>query len=120
MLVIGWIFSGGLRKRMKGNGATVVGGDDFDQRLLDLVSLRFKTKHGIDLRESPMTRGRLLRAVEDAKKTLSFEGVAKIEEEFIAEGKGVPLHLREEIDRTDYEDLIEPLLARTLRASTVR
>ena len=104
----------GVVEILASHGDTQLGGDDFDQRLLDLVSLRFKTKHNIDLRESPMTRGRLLRAVEDAKKTLSFEGVAKIEEEFIAEGKGVPLHLREEIDRTDYEDLIEPLLARTL------
>ncbi len=104
----------GVVEILASQGDTQLGGDDFDQLLLDYVSLRFKTKHHIDLRESPVGRGRLLRAVEDAKKALSFEGVAKIEEEFIAEGKGVPLHLREEIDRPDYEDLIEPLLSRTL------
>ena len=104
----------GVVEILASHGDTQLGGDDFDQRLLDFVCLRFKTKHQIDLRESSVARGRLLRAVEDAKKTLSFEGVAKIEEEFIADSKGVPLHLRDEIDRADYEDLIEPLLARTL------
>ena len=45
---------------------------------------------------------------------LSFEAIAQIEEEFIAEKNGVPIHLNVEIERDDYEELIEPLLAKTL------
>ena len=104
----------GVVEILASHGDTKLGGDDFDQLLLDMVCGRFQAKHGIDLRESAAARSRALRAVEDAKKRLSTEAVAAIEEEFIAEAKGVPLHLRLEIDRDEYEDLIEPLLNRTL------
>ena len=97
------------------HGDTHLGGDDFDQLLLDRVCDDFASEHGVDLRESPAARSRVLRAVEEAKKTLSYESVARIEEEFIAEKKGVQLHLDREILRADYEELIEPLLEKTLR-----
>jgi molecular chaperone DnaK len=104
----------GVVEILASHGDTHLGGDDFDQRLLDFVSDRFQTKHGIDLRESPVARSRLLRAVEDAKKQLSFEAVTTIAEEFIAEKNGVPLNLNLEVSRYEYEELIEPLLAKTL------
>jgi molecular chaperone DnaK len=91
-----------------------LGGDDFDQLLLDHVCHRFRDEHGVDLRDSPSARGRVLRAVEEAKKVLSTEAAARIEEEFIAESGGVPLHLRMEIGRPEYEELIEHLVSRTL------
>ena len=107
---------GGVVEILSSHGDTHLGGDDFDQLLLDFVCDRFRDEHGVDLRESPAARGRVLRAVEEAKKALSSEAVARVEEEFIAESgdAGVPLHLRMEIDRPDYEELIEPLLTKTL------
>jgi molecular chaperone DnaK len=105
---------GGVVEILASHGDTHLGGDDFDQRLLDYVCDRFLTEHGIDLRDTLVAKSRVLRAVEEAKKTLSFEAIARIEEEFIAEKNGVPLHLKMEIERGDYEELIEPLMAKTL------
>jgi len=105
---------GGVVEILASHGDTQLGGDDFDQLLLDLICDRFQQQHGVDLRAEPVARSRVLRAAEDAKKALSAEAVAPIAEEFIAEAKGVPLHLRMEVDRPDYEALIEPLLDRTL------
>jgi molecular chaperone DnaK len=105
---------GGVVEILASRGDTQLGCDDFDQLLLDMVCDRFKKQHGIDLRASIAARSRVLRAVEDAKKMLSTEAIAPLEEEFIAEAKGVPLHLRMEVERDEYEALIEPLLAKTL------
>jgi len=105
---------GGVVEILASHGDTHLGGDDFDQRLLDHVADRFLSEHGIDLRDTPISRSRLLRAVEEAKKMLSFDVVVKIEEEFIAENKGLPLHLNLELERLEYETLIEPLLVKTL------
>jgi molecular chaperone DnaK len=104
----------GVVEVLASHGDTHLGGDDFDQRLLDLVCDRFQRQHGVDLRASPVPRSRLLRTVEAAKKQLSSEAVVTIAEEFIAELKGVPLHLKQELSRPEYEDLIAPLLAKTL------
>ena len=105
---------GGVVEILASHGDTHLGGDDFDQLLMDFLCDRFQQKHGVDLRAEPVARSRVLRAAEDAKKALSAEAVATIAEEFIAETDGVPLHLRMEVDRPDYEALIEPLLDRTL------
>lgn len=105
---------GGVIEILASHGDTQLGGDDFDQKLLDFVCDKFQYEHKIDLRTIPIARSRTLRAVEDAKKALSTEPIATIEEEFIAEADGVPLHLKMEIERYEYESLIEPLLARTL------
>ena len=96
------------------HGDTQLGGDDFDQLLLDLVANKFADEHGLDLREIPTAKSRLLQAVEAAKMRLSTEAYTTIAEEFIAERNGQPLNLHMEIDRTDYETLIEPLLRKTL------
>lgn len=105
----------GVVEILASHGDTQLGGDDFDQRLLDFVCDRFQTEHGIDLRESLGARSRVLAAVEEAKKRLSSEPVATIEEAFIAEKNGVPLNLSVEVERGEYEELIEPLLAKTLK-----
>lgn len=104
----------GVVEILASHGDTQLGGDDFDQRLLDYVCDDFQKRYGIDLRDSIVARSRVLHAVEEAKKRLSFDAVTSIEEEFLAEKNGVPLHLRMEIERYTYEDLIEPLLAKTL------
>jgi len=104
----------GVVEVLASHGDTQLGGDDFDELLLDHVGDQFAEEHGVDLRQSLVSKSRVLRAVEEAKKALSFEAVASIEEEFIAEKDGVPLHLKREIKRSEYEALIEPLLQKTL------
>jgi molecular chaperone DnaK len=96
------------------HGDTQLGGDDFDQFLLDHICNNFAMEHGIDLRESLATKARVLRAAEEAKKRLSYEAVTTIEEEFISDKAGKPLNLVMEITRLEYERLILPLLHKTL------
>ena len=105
----------GVVEVLSSHGDTHLGGDDFDQLLLDLVSDDFLREHEVDLRESLTSRSRVLRAVEEAKRRLSSEPAVEIVEEFIVEKQGSSLHLRRELRRTEYEDLIEPMLAKTLQ-----
>jgi molecular chaperone DnaK len=96
------------------HGDTQLGGDDFDDLLLKHVCDKFQAEHGLDLRANLVAKARVLRAVEAAKRTLSFHPVARLEEEFIAEKDGTALHLNEELTRELYEALIRPLLDRTM------
>jgi molecular chaperone DnaK len=96
------------------HGDTQLGGDDFDQLLLDHICDTFSRKQGTDLRQSLAAKARVLRAAEDAKKRLSSEAVTTIEEEFVAEKDGKALNLVMEIHRHEYEELIGPLLGKTL------
>ncbi len=105
---------GGVVEIQSSHGDVQLGGDDFDQLLLDFVCDGFAAEHGVDLRRSAAARARVLRAVEQAKRRLSDFAVAVVEEEFIAERDGRPLNLVMEIKRVEYEQLIRPLLARTL------
>src|SRR5438105_2010745 len=104
----------GVVEVLASHGDTQLGGDDFDDLLLNLVCDRFQQEHGVDLRASLVSRARVLRAVEAAKRHLSYHPFARIEEEFIAEKAGEALHLNMELSRTEYEGLIQPLLDRTM------
>ncbi|HEV3258136.1 MAG TPA: Hsp70 family protein [Gemmataceae bacterium] len=104
----------GVVEVLASHGDTQLGGDDFDDLLLKHVCDRFQAEHGVDLRGIVVARARVLRAVEAAKRHLSFHPFARIEEEFIAEKEGRALHLNLEISRQDYEDMIRPLLDRTM------
>jgi molecular chaperone DnaK len=104
----------GVVEVLASHGDTQLGGDDFDDLLLNLVAERFQTEHAIDLRDNLVSKARVLRAVEAAKRHLSYHPFARIEEEFIAEKEGQALHLNLEISRTEYEGLIQPLLDRTI------
>lgn len=105
---------GGVVEVLSSHGDTQLGGDDFDDLLLNAVADDFQEMYDFDLRTNRVSRARLLRAVEDAKKRLSDHPFARIEEEFIAEKDGVPLHLSTEVSRDEYEELIRPLTDRTL------
>lgn len=104
----------GVFEVLASHGDTQLGGDDFDELLLNHVADEFLDMYGADLRANRQSRARLLRSVEDAKKKLSDHPFARIEEEFIAEIDGVPLHLDTEIERSTFEELIHPLLKRTM------
>ncbi len=104
----------GVVEVLSSHGDTQLGGDDFDDLLLALVCDRFQQEHGVDLRANLVPRSRVLRAVEAAKRQLSFHPFARIEEEFIAEKDGQALHLNMELTRGEFETLIQPLLDRTM------
>src|SRR3954464_1605470 len=104
----------GVVEVLSSHGDTQLGGDDFDDLLLNLVCDRFRQEHDIDLRANLVSKARVLRAVEAAKRHLSAHPFARLEEEFIAEKDGQALHLNLEISRAEYEGLIQPLLDRTM------
>src|ERR1700681_2444283 len=104
----------GVIEVLASHGDTQLGGDDFDELLLGHVAGRFREQHGVDLSDNLFARARLLRAVEDAKKHLSFHPFARLEEEYIAQKDRQALHLSLEIVREEYEELIRPLLTRTM------
>ena len=105
----------GVVEVLASHGDTQLGGDDFDSLLMDHVCEKFAEEHGIDLREIPTARSRLLQAVEEAKKKLSFEPFTPLAVEFIAEKDNLPLNLSMQLSRLDYEGQIEPLLSKTIR-----
>src|SRR4051794_2088717 len=104
----------GVVEVLSSHGDTQLGGDDFDELLLNLLCNNFQRDHGIDLRADLVTRSRVLRAAEEAKKRLSSEPFTRVQEEFIAEKNGQPLHLDQEVSRAEYEELIHPLIRRTM------
>lgn len=104
----------GVIEVLASHGDTQLGGDDFDALLLDHVCEHFQNEHGIDLRTVPVARSRMLQAVERAKQELSNEAFVEIAEEFIVEKDGKPLNLQLELDRHNYEDMIYPLLEKTI------
>ncbi len=95
------------------HGNTHLGGDDFDERLARLVAERFEKQHGIDLQKDRRAWARLLRASEMAKITLSDHPFAWIKEEYIAEKRGIPLHLEYEVSRHEFEEAIDDLIHQT-------
>ncbi|MBW2094569.1 MAG: Hsp70 family protein [Deltaproteobacteria bacterium] len=92
------------------HGDTHLGGDDFDDLLIKHVAQIFKEQHDQDLLADSRSRNRLWSAVEKAKRELSDAPYASIKEEFIHGDH----HLDIEISRMDYEDMIRPLLKKTL------
>ncbi len=105
--------SGDVTEVLASHGNTLLGGDDFDQLLVEALHGRFLSEGGPDLREDRRAMGRLLRAAEEAKKQLSFEPYVKVREEHLAEKNGVPMHLDTEVSREEYEALISHLVERT-------
>jgi len=96
------------------NGNTHLGGDNFDQRLLDYVANEFKKENGIDLRKDPMALQRLREAAEKAKIELSSTTQTDINLPFITADASGPKHLQLTITRSKFEQLIEDLVKGTL------
>jgi molecular chaperone DnaK len=104
----------GVVEVLASHGDTQLGGDDFDAALAERVMQRFEEEHAVNLRDFPAAQARLLRAAEEAKKVLSSAPYATVQEEYIAEKAGIPLHLTLEISRLEFEELIQPLLDKTM------
>ena len=98
------------------HGNTNLGGDDFDQKIVEYIIDEFKREHDVDLKKNRQAVARLNRAAEIAKIELSDRPFAKIREEFIATKKDKTLNLDMEISKTQFEAMITPILKSTLDA----
>jgi molecular chaperone DnaK len=96
------------------NGDTFLGGEDFDQRLIDWLARRFREQHGVDLTRDRMALQRLKEAAERAKHELSSATETEVNLPFITADATGPKHLAETIDRATLEELCGELVERTL------
>lgn len=97
------------------NGNNKLGGDDFDERIIDYIVEEFEKENDIDLREDSMAMQRLKEVAEKAKKDLSGMVSTQISAPFIAKGEdGEPVHLDMTLTRAKFEDLISDLVESTL------
>ncbi|HKI33870.1 MAG TPA: molecular chaperone DnaK [Gemmataceae bacterium] len=94
------------------NGDTHLGGDDWDQVLIDYIADEFKKQNGIDLRKDQMALQRLKEAAERAKKDLSQQTTTDINLPFITADQSGPKHLQMSLTRAKFEQLCEPLFER--------
>ena len=95
------------------NGDTHLGGDDFDQKIIDWLVDKFKQENGIDLSTDTMAMQRLKDAAEKAKKDLSGVNEAQISLPFISSGDNGPLHLEETLSRAQFNQMTSDLIERT-------
>mgnify|MGYP004462453051 FL=1 len=95
-------------------GNNRLGGDDFDQRIIEYLVENFKKENGIDLSKDKMAMQRLKDAAEKAKKDLSGVTTTQISLPFISQGEEGPLHLETTLTRAKFEDLIRDLIESTL------
>ena len=97
------------------NGDTHLGGDDFDQVIIDWLADEFKKQEAIDLRKDPMALQRLKEAAERAKIELSSGSETSITLPYVTVVDGVPKHLDTKLTKAKFEQLSEELVMRTLR-----
>lgn len=97
------------------NGDTHLGGDDFDQVLINHLADSFKSTENMDLRKDPMALQRLKDAAEKAKIELSSSSETEVNLPYITAVDGVPKHLVQKISRAKFEQLADDLVSRTLR-----
>lgn len=94
------------------NGDNHLGGDDWDQRVIDWMADKFQSENGVDLRQDPMALQRLKEAAENAKKELSSAQQAVINLPFITMNQSGPLHLNYTLSRAEFEKITRDLLER--------
>ncbi|MEK7559460.1 MAG: molecular chaperone DnaK [Patescibacteria group bacterium] len=97
------------------NGDTHLGGDDFDQVIVNYLADEFKKENNVDLRKDPQALQRLREAAEKAKIELSSSQEAQINQPFITQGKDGPLHLTMTITRPQLEKIVDDLIQKTLK-----
>ena len=102
----------GVFEVLSTNGDTHLGGDDFDQKLIDFIAEEFRKKEGIDLRKDAMALQRLKEAAEKAKTELSTMQETTINLPFITADQSGPKHLQQAITRSKFESLCEDLFKR--------
>ena len=96
------------------NGDTHLGGDDFDNAVLNFLADSFMAEHGIDLRKDNMALQRLKEAAEKAKKELSSAQTTKINLPFITVSEAGPLHMDMDLTRARFDQLTSDLVDRSI------
>lgn len=104
----------GVFEVLSTDGDTHLGGDDFDQIIIDWLAEEFKTDEGIDLRNDPMALQRLKEAAEKAKIELSSGSSTEINLPYIMPVDGIPKHLVRTLSRAKFEQLADSLIKRTI------
>jgi len=97
------------------NGDTHLGGDDFDQVIINYLAEEFKKENNVDLKKDPQALQRLKESAEKAKIELSSSQEAQINQPFITQGKDGPLHLTMTLSRAKLEALVDDLIQKTLK-----
>ncbi|GFP09095.1 molecular chaperone DnaK [Lactobacillus helveticus] len=103
----------GVFQVLSTNGDTHLGGDDFDNRIMDWLIKNFKDENGVDLSKDKMAMQRLKDAAEKAKKDLSGVSSTHISLPFISAGEAGPLHLEADLTRSKFDELTSDLVEKT-------
>lgn len=106
----------GVVEVLSSHGDNHLGGDDFDQQIIDHIIDHLQETQGVDVRQHSKALARITRASENAKFVLSDQPYAKIEEEYLLEHEGAAIHLSLELSRIDYEEMIEDYINATIDA----
>jgi len=104
----------GVFEVLSTNGDTHLGGADMDRAIVDYLADKFKKEHGVDLREDKKALQRLTEAAEKAKMELSSAMQTSIDLPYITVVDGEPKHIQETLTRAKFEQLIEPIVKRTV------
>ena len=104
---------GGLFEVKATAGNTRLGGDDFDERVMDWMAEEFKREQGIDLRNDKQAQQRLKEAAEKAKCELSTTSTTNISLPFVTADQNGPKHLEMELTRAKFEELVDDLIDKT-------
>jgi molecular chaperone DnaK len=104
----------GVFEVLSTDGDTHLGGDDFDQVIIDWLAAEFKDENGIDLKQDPMAMQRLKEAAEKAKIELSSSSQTEINLPYIMPVDGVPKHLVRSLSRSKFEQLADELIKKTI------
>jgi molecular chaperone DnaK len=104
----------GVFEVLSTDGDTHLGGDDFDQVIIDWLASEFKDEHGIDLTQDPMALQRLREAAEKAKVELSSTSSSEINLPYLMPVDGMPKHLVRTLSRSKFEQLSDSLIKRTI------
>jgi molecular chaperone DnaK len=104
----------GVFEVLSTNGDTHLGGDDFDQAIIDWLAEEFKTEEGIDLRQDPMSLQRIKEAAEKAKIELSSSAETEINLPYVTATATGPKHLVKKLSRAKFEQLTDTLVKRSM------
>lgn len=101
---------------LSSTGDNLLGGDDFDRKIVKRLLDHIESKYQLKLAEDPVALARLKRSAEAVKKELSFAPFALVEEDHIGRKNGQPVHLSFELSRHEFESMIENDLSRTMES----
>ncbi len=110
---------GGVVEVLSSHGDNHLGGDDFDQLIIDHIQAHIRERHGIEVEAHSKAMARITRAAEKAKIVLSDQPFVQIEEEYLFEHQGAPVHLTLELARSTYEEMIADHINATMDATHI-